>query len=407
MEKVFVPDLGGFENVEIIEVFIQEGDVVKKETPLFSLESDKAVMDIPSPVGGRVVSLHLKKGDKVSSGDLIGEIDTGEDVKDTAPSPETPEKVEKKVKEEKSVQSVASHLPESQDNNQASGIQYHASPSVRQYARELDIDLGVVTGTGPKNRIRREDLVHYIKNKLSSGGGTFPPPVPQDDYAVYGPVHEVPLTRIKRISGERLTGSWLNIPHVTQFDEADISSLEKFRKESDLRILPFIIKITAKALKNHPLFNASLSPSGKSLVLKDYYNIGIAVDTEDGLVVPVIKGVDTKSVVDIAEELKEKSELARNGKLNGEAYKGGSFTISSLGGIGGTGFTPIVNAPQSAILGISRAVMKPLWNESEFKPALMLPFSVSYDHRIIDGAEGARFARELRSLLEDIRRSLL
>ena len=295
--------------------------------------------------------------------------------------------------------------------SQKPGAVYHASPSVRQYARDLEINLEGVFGTGPKGRITKNDLKNFIKAGLSNSAatGSFPsiPSVPVEDYSSFGLVEELQLSRIKRITGERLTGSWLTIPHVTQFDETDITDLEKFRKDLSMSILPFIMKAAAVALKKFPFFNSSLGSGGETLIIKDYINIGIAVDTEKGLVVPVINEVDKKNIILIAEELKVKSDLARKGRLKPEDFSGGSFTISSLGGIGGTGFTPIINAPQAAILGVSRAAMKPVWNGCKFKPALILPFSVSYDHRIIDGAEGARFARYLSTLLEDIRRIIL
>ena len=417
MEKIFVPDLGGFENIEIIELFVSEGDTVQKETSLFSLESDKAVMDIPSPFSGVIKNLMISAGDKVSQGDLIGEIEVDENSKNSV-VPET----------EKSDEKAFSLLPETDDavptqevikkheiarksdteKFQKPGAVYHASPSVRQYARDLEINLEGIEGTGPKGRITKNDLKNFIKAGLSNTAATgIFPSVPTEDYSAFGPIEEINLSRIKRITGERLTASWLTIPHVTQFDEADITDLEIFRNDQSMSILPFIMKATAAALKKFPFFNSSLGSAGETLIIKDYINIGIAVDTEKGLVVPVITEVDKKNITLIAKELKDKGILARKGRLKPEDFYGGSFTISSLGGIGGTGFTPIVNAPQAAILGVSKAVMKPVWNGSEFNPALILPFSVSYDHRIIDGAEAARFTRYLSSLLEDIRRVLL
>ncbi len=416
MEKIFVPDLGGFENIEIIELFVSEGDKIEKETSLFSLESDKAVMDIPSPFSGVIKNLMISAGDKVSQGDLIGEIETDENSKRGLEAEIQSQKpvLEKDTAPVLSQAEIGKHeiirksIPE---NFQKSGAVYHASPSVRQYARDLEINLEGIDGTGPKGRITKDDLKNFIKAGLSgaavTGGLSSIPSVPRENYSAFGSVEELGLSRIKRITGERLTGSWLTIPHVTQFDEADITDLEAFRKDLSMSILPFIMKAAAVALKKFPLFNSSLGPLRETLIIKDYINIGIAVDTKKGLVVPVIKDVDKKNISLIAEELKDKSDLARKGRLKPEDFYGGSFTISSLGGIGGTGFTPIVNAPQSAILGVSRSAMKPVWNGSEFKPALILPFSVSYDHRIIDGAEGARFTRYLSSLLEDIRRALL
>ncbi|MDA3939861.1 MAG: 2-oxo acid dehydrogenase subunit E2 [Spirochaetia bacterium] len=420
MEKILVPDLGGFDKIEIIEMFVSEGDTVKKETSLFSLESDKAVMDIPSPFAGVLKKLLVSAGDKVSPGDIIGEIEVPES--DTVKTTDEKKSVleQKKEPEEIAVKKttevqVSPTTPKDvhiiPDNFQSRDAVFHASPSVRQYARDLEIDLSRVVGTGPKNRISKEDLKNYIKEGLNSGGGgrisSGIPTIPLEDFSIFGRVEVIELTRIKRITGERLSAAWLNIPHVTQFDEADISDLEAFRKEQNMNVLSFIIKASAAALKKFIYFNSSLGEKGENLVLKDYINIGIAVDTEKGLVVPVIKDVDKKQVSVIMEELKEKSDLARKGRLKPEDFQGGSFTISSLGGISGTGFTPIVNAPQAAILGVSRSAMKPVWNGTEFKPRLILPFSVSYDHRIIDGAEAARFTRYLGSLLEDMRRVIL
>lgn len=416
MEKLFVPDLGGFENIEIIELFVSEGDTVQKETSLFSLESDKAVMDIPSPLSGVIRKLVISAGEKVSKGDLIGEIETDEIIEKVVvdkvqENKSITEKNIAPVSIEKVVDKPDVDMKPVSDNLKTSVAVYHASPSVRQYARDLEINLEGITGTGPKGRISKDDLKIFIRAGLnrSVSGGSFSsvPCIPVEDYSSFGSVEEIKLSRIKKITGERLTGSWLNIPHVTQFDEADITDLEKFRKDLGISILPFIMKAAAAALRDFPFFNSSLDPSKETLIVKDYINIGIAVDTEKGLVVPVIKNVDKKNINILVEELKDKSELARKGRLKPEDFQGGSFTISSLGGIGGTGFTPIVNAPQAAILGVSRAAMKPIWTGSEFKPALILPFSVSYDHRIIDGAEGARFSRILSSLLEDIRRIIL
>lgn len=426
MKNILVPDLGGFDNVEIIEMFVSEGDTVKKEDSLFSLESDKAVMDIPSPYSGVLKKLLVSAGKKVSSGDVIGEIELSDSEKESEKElKSTSDKVKDKgidieASKKKTVETkIDTAVPEKKgtsssvgfENIQAPGADFHASPSVRQYARDLGIDLSVVKGSGPKGRISKEDLKSFIKNGLKGLGSgqniSGIPSLPSEDYSVFGSISEIELSRIKRITGDHLTASWLNIPHVTQFDEADITNLESFRKEEKMSILAFIIKACSTALQEFPYFNSSLGLGGETLILKKYINIGIAVDTEKGLVVPVIRDVDKKSVSTIVDELKEKSGLARDGRLKPEDFKGGSFTISSLGGIGGTGFTPIVNAPQASILGISRSVMKPVWNGSEFKPRLMLPFAVSYDHRIIDGAEAARFTRYLGRLLEDIRRIIL
>jgi len=413
MEKMLVPDLGGFENLEIIEMFVSVGDSIKKEDSLFSLESDKAVMDIPSPFEGVIKKIFLNAGDKVSTGNIIGEVEIS-----NYNSNKKSKVVENSTHKKENFSSAPEVNPDSNKtlhksinskNNNISEKSFHASPSVRQYARELEIDLSVVSGTGPKGRITKPDLKLFIKNGLNSteniSNGI--PAIPQEDYSNYGVTEEIKISRIKKITGDRLSAAWLNIPHVTQFDEADISNLEFFRKEQNISLLSVIIKACSSALKKYPTFNSSLGEGGNTLILKKYINIGIAVDTEKGLIVPVIKDVDIKSVSIIAEELKTKSDLSRKGLLKPEDLQGGSFTISSLGGISGTGFTPIVNAPQAAILGISRSAMKPVWNGSEFKPGLILPYSLSYDHRIIDGAEAARFTRYLSELLEDIRRIML
>ncbi len=411
MENLLVPDLGGFDNVEIIEMFVTEGDTIKKEDSLFSLESDKAVMDIPSPFSGILKKILVSAGDKVSPGDIIGEIELSFSEKDISNKVIQEKEPEKKLVIDADQKVEIVETKSNPDNIQRPGAEYHASPSVRQYARDLDIDLSLVIGTGSKGRISKDDLKLFIKNGLKEVGlgnslsGI--PSVQYEDYSVYGATTELELSRIRRITGNHLSASWQNIPHVTQFDEADISNLDSFRKEQNMSILAFIIKASAAVLKNFPYFNSSLGSTGETLILKKYINIGIAVDTEKGLVVPVIRNVDDKSVSIIASELKEKSDLARKSRLKPEDFQGGSFTISSLGGISGTGFTPIVNAPQAAILGVSRSAMKPVWNGSEFKPRLMLPFSVSYDHRIIDGAEAARFTKYLGQLMEDIRRIIL
>lgn len=401
MENILVPDLGGFDNVEIIEMFVLIGDTIKKEDSLFSLESDKAVMDIPSPFDGVIKKLFVTAGDKVSSGDIIGEIELSGSQKDESIKNKKNKLVETKI-ETTTVNSTKQKI-----STPVPVLVFHASPSVRQYARDLEIDLSVVTGTGPKGRISKEDLKLFIKTGLKGAGSSATsfgiPSIPIEDFSVYGSIKKIDLSRIKRITGDRLLSAWLNIPHVTQFDKADISNLESFRKKQNMSILSFIIKASSVVLGKYPNFNSSLGDGGGTLILKNYINIGIAVDTEKGLVVPVLKDIDKKSVSTIFNELTEKSDLARKGQLKPEDFQGGSFTISSLGGISGTAFTPIVNAPQAAILGISRSEMKPVWNGSEFKPGLILPFSLSYDHRIIDGAEAARFTKYLKELLEDIR----
>jgi pyruvate dehydrogenase E2 component (dihydrolipoyllysine-residue acetyltransferase) len=429
IKEILVPDIGDYSDVSIIDVFVTVGDVIAKEDSLISLESEKAVMDIPSPLSGKITEILVKPDDTVSKGDLLVYIETGTEVEEGKPDTGDEEKetggqnVESAAMETIPAPAPAPVVPVPQKpvlQNIPAG-KYHASPSVRQYARELGVSLGMVVGSGSKGRITREDvqgLVHKAVEDLSaknsgvSSKAGIPgiPGIPLEYFSQYGEIETEKLGRIKRISGPRLHASWLNVPLVTHFDETDITDLELFRKRLNslsqgegvrFSILPFIVKAVVQTLKKFPQVNSTIDTEQHMIIKKKYYNIGIAIDTPDGLVVPVIKNADTKTLGAIGRELADLSERARTGKLKPDDYSGGSFSISSLGGIGGTGFTPIVNAPQAAILGISRSSVKPVWNgETEFIPRTILPFSLSYDHRIIDGAEGARFCRELAGAIE-------
>jgi len=414
-QDIFIPDMGTSEAVDVIEVLVKAGDLIEVDTPLITLESDKASMDVPSPMAGRVKKLHLKVGDKVKEGGLILTLEV--EGAAAASKPSSPEPVVEKKKETTppSVATPATPPVASKDS-------LHAGPAVRRLARELGIDLTMIVPTGAKSRIQLDDVHGYIKNRMNSGGGSASPEglsipkAPVIDFSQFGSIQTEPLSKIKKISGANLQRSWITIPHVTQFDEADITELEDFRlnhksmaekKGYKLTPLVFIIKAVVATLKTFPRVNASLDASGENLILKQYYHIGVAVDTPNGLVVPVIRDADTKSLMDLAKELGEVSEKAREKGLSIKDMQGASFTISSLGGISGTGFTPIVNSPEVGILGVSKSMMKPFYQEGTFVPRLMLPLSFSYDHRVIDGAEAARFTKHLCSLLSDIRRVLL
>ncbi len=412
INEIRVPDLEGSTDVGVVEVYVAIGDNIEIETPLISLESDKAVMDVPSPVSGIIKELKVSEGDNVNTGDVIAlaEVTTEETIKETKVF------TEKVTEESKPQVESAPQTPDPVIEAVPEG-KYHATPSVRSLARELGVDLGLVKATGPKGRITRDDVSSLVKNVMS-GSTTFTlPPIPTADFAAFGEIETENLSRIKRISGPHLHRNWIGVPHVTQFDDADITDLEHFRKELNAektrgdrpKISPliFIIKAVVKALKKYPDFNSSLTADGAALIRKKYYHIGIAVETPGGLVVPVIRDADKKGVLELAEVLADLSSRAREGKLKGNEMKGGTFSISSLGGIGGTYFTPIVNAPEVAILGLSRSSMKPVWDGSDFKPRLVLPFSLSYDHRVIDGASGARFTSYLSQLLGEMRRALL
>lgn len=436
-----VPDIGDFEGVEIIEVLIAEGDSISAEQEVITIESDKAMMEIPAALTGTVKEMKVKVGDKVSEGDVIAllEADAGaaKPAKAEASEPAAkapaepaakPDPAPVAAKTETPVATVANPQPELIENvpyapdTESAKKRSHASPSVRAFARELGVPLAAVTGTGAKGRISKEDVQNYVKKIMTAPApqaaatGAGIPSVPVINFEQFGDIEKQDLSRIKKISGKHLHACWLNIPHVTQFDEADITELEQFRKENkemaakkgvNLTPLVFIMKAVVACLKQYPEFNASLSEDKESLILKKYYNIGVAVDTPNGLMVPVIRDVDKKGFLELAGELGEVSARARDGALTAKDMQGGTFTISSLGGIGGQFFTPIVNAPEVAILGVSRHQMKPVWNGKEFAPRLMLPLSISYDHRVIDGAAGARFTVMLSQMLSDIRKVLL
>jgi pyruvate dehydrogenase E2 component (dihydrolipoamide acetyltransferase) len=432
--EVKVPDIGDFKNIPVIEILVKPGDTVSAEDPLVTLESDKATMEVPSPAAGTVREIRLKVGDKVSEGALVLLLETGDAQAAVPQAAPAPAAVPAPASAAPPPASPAAPAPAAAKPSPAvapaiaavdeTGFgRAHASPSVRRFARELGVDLSRVQGSGPKARVTKDDVQGYVKSELArprggEGGGLGfnLPPLQPVDFAKFGPVTTQPLSRIKKLSGGFLHRNWVSIPHVTQHDEADITELEAFRKtQSDeakksgikFTMLGFLMKAAVVALKQFPEFNASLSPDGESLVLKNYFHIGVAVDTPGGLVVPVIRDVDKKGLLEIAKELGELSGRMRNGKISPMDLQGGCFSISSLGGIGGTFFTPIINAPEVAILGVGKAVMKPVWNGKEFVPRLMLPLSLSYDHRVIDGALGARFSTYLTTVLSDIRRLVL
>jgi len=421
-----VPDIGDFKDVEVIEVLVRPGDTVGKEQSLITLESDKATMEIPSPAAGVVKELKVKVGDKVSKGSAILVLDSKEAPKET-PARE-PEKPKQPAAPEAPPMQIHGTRPVPREPREETLAKPHASPSVRKFARELGVDLAQVQGSGPKGRILHADVQAFVKGVIQqkavpaaakAEGGVLPfnlPAWPEVDFAKFGPVESKPLSRIQKLSGPYLHRNWISIPHITQFDEADITDLEAFRKAQTvetekkgfkLTMLAFMIKACVTALKAFPQFNSSLDKSGESLTLKKYYHIGVAVDTPGGLVVPVVRDADRKGVFDIAKELGDISKLARDGKLKPGDMQGGTFSISSLGGIGGTAFTPIINAPEVAILGVSRSSNRPVWDGKTFTPRLMLPLSLSYDHRVIDGATAARFSAFLVSVLSDIRKLIL
>jgi len=402
-KNVNLPDIGDFDSADVIEILVKIGDLVKENDSIITLETDKATMEIPAPFSGKITNLAMKVGDKVSHGDLIltvesdsepAEIESEPSVKSKEPKPEVgledstqakdkPNKLDQK-KEEISL-----------DTEPGS----HASPSIRKLARELGVSLSKISGSGQKGRILAEDLKSYVKQIVTTG-------------SIDDEVEIIPLSRIKKISGKHLTQSWTTIPHVTQFDEVNIQQMEQFRqhqKERNIKLSPlvFIMKAVVQVLKNHPNFNASLDENSENLVIKKYFNLGIAVDTPNGLVVPVVRDVGKKSLIELAKELKETSERAREGLLKAEEMRDAGFTISSLGGIGGTQFTPIINSPEVAILGVSRTQIKSIWNGESFEPTAMLPLALSYDHRVIDGAEGARFMADLNQVLRNITEMLL
>ena len=437
-EKILIPDIGDFDSVDVIEVLVNIGDTIEYDMPLITVESDKASMDIPAPKDGVIKDLKIKVGDKVKEGSLIGLIEVTETKKEVKTKIKSAPEVEKKEDIEKITHTPSRPAPEPPEKKAAKEIpipigesvlngdtrKSHAGPSVRKFARNLGVNLSFVEGSGNKNRILIEDVESYVKGELTKPrtenmGASFAPiPMPNIDFTEFGKIETKPLSKIKKISGANLHRNWVTAPHVTQFDDADITDLEIFRKSmqkeaekrgAKLTLLAFLMKACVNALKAYPMFNSSLSPDGDNLILKSYYNIGFACDTPDGLVVPVVKDVQKKDVIDIAEDLGNLSEKARARKLKMDEMQGGCFTISSLGGIGGTKFTPIINCPEVAILGVSRSSMQPVYNKTseDFEARLILPLSLSYDHRVVDGADGARFTSHLCMMLSDVRRLLL
>jgi len=452
-----VPDVGDFDEVEIIEVLVSPGDTIEAEDSLITLESDKASMEIPAPEGGTVKEVKVEVGQKVKEGDTILTLEAGEQgasggdeadsdggdaepaaeesadektsekaddeapgankeeaaSKDTAPAGEEPTEPPKPAGRERG--SPTAHI------EQEKHLKAHASPGVRRFARELGADLTQVTGSGRKGRVLKEDVKAHVKQAMeapaaAAGGGLGVPPMPEIDFSEFGEIETKPLTKINKLTGQNLHRNWVTVPHVTQFDKADITDLEAFRKELNaenrdssvkITLVSFLIKAMVSALREFPRFNSSLDPAGENLIFKKYFHVGVAVDTPDGLVVPVLRDVDRKSLNDLARELMDISQAARDKKLSPKQMKGGCISISSLGGVGGTAFTPIVNAPEVAILGVSKASTEPVWNGEEFVPRLMLPLSLSYDHRVIDGADAARFTTYVGRLLSDTRRMLL
>ena len=451
---VLVPDLGAFHDVPVVEVRVRPGAPIKRDDPVVVLESDKAAMDVPSPADGIVRSVHVKAGDKVSTGSMLIELEIQEEKEKTTPAeeprasppppampvPSPPTMPVRQAVPHTSLPIVSGVIPAERPEPEIpkegfrpsptekiplvldlSTPRHHASPAVRRLAREMGVDLARVRGTGRNGRIVEADLRRYVKEVL-----THPSPperaasrVPDTtgiDFSQYGPIQSQPLNRVRRATAAHMHRSWSQIPHVTQYEEADITDLEAFRRnEADearrrgvrLTLLAFIVKAAVAALKQHSTFNASLDPSGENLIIKRYFHIGIAVDTQEGLLVPVIRDADRKGLWELAADLESVSRRAREGKLTLDEAQGASFTISSLGGIGGTGFSPIINAPEVAILGVSRASLRPVYHENQLQPRLILPFSLSYDHRANDGAQAARFVAHLRTLLSDIRQMLL
>ncbi|MDX1901512.1 MAG: dihydrolipoyllysine-residue acetyltransferase [Gammaproteobacteria bacterium] len=417
-ENILVPDIGGATEVDVIEVLVKPGDQVNVDTPLITLESDKATMEVPSPSAGIVRELKVHVGDKLSQGSVILTLEkknglVSTEKKSTVSSTPVPTPTKQPTAP---VAKPAAPVEEPAVIASSKG-EDHAGPAVRKLARELGVDLSQVPPTGPKQRILKEDIEAYVKSRLQQGGGGAAfPAAPTVDFAKFGPVHVQPLSRIKKISGKNLHRNWVLVPHVTQFGEADVTELEAFRQQQKqalekqnirLTMLVFVMKALVSGLKKFPQFNASLDPSGENLIYKDYFHVGVAVDTPDGLVVPVVRDVDQKSLSQLAKELAELSEKARKKQLTPNEMQGGCFSISSLGGIGGTAFTPIVNLPEVAILGVSKSFYKPVYRDGTFVPRLMLPLSLSFDHRVIDGADGARFIEHLANMLSDIRNLLI
>ena len=443
--EVKVPDIGDFTDIPVIEILVKVGDTVKKEDSLVSLESDKATMEVPASHSGVVKEIKVKLGDKVSMGAVVLMLEEVAAAGAPAPQPaptelptikptalfsEPPKALSPPAGESGGSAPKATPVAPSQASSAKVSIEssvpanVHASPSIRKLAREFGVDLGKVKGSALKGRITEEDVKGFVKTELArpsasagaSGGGFALPQMPFIDFTKFGEIETRALSRIKKLSGNNLHRNWVTIPHVTQQDEADITEVEAFRVKTNEEIaksgvkvtmLAFLIKASVAALKKYPEFNASLEPGGENLILKKYFNVGFAADTPNGLVVPVIKNADQKSILDIAKEMSELAAKAREGKLSPTEMQGGCFSISSLGGIGGTFFTPIINAPEVAILGVSKSSMKPTWNGKEFVPRMILPMSLSYDHRVVDGAAGARFTTYLASLMSDIRKLVL
>ncbi len=447
-KEIRVPDLGDFKDVAVIDVLVKQGDTIQVDTPLLTLETEKATMDVPSSEAGTIEKLHVEKGGKVSKGSLIATLAGGADAKAEAPkeptapaakpaAPASPPPVATKVAPAAAAPASspapsaapapasAPAAPSKSSINEAAFAGAHAGPSVRRFARDLGVDLGKVKGSGLKARITDEDVKAFVKTQVigaaapkaatpvspaaAAGGGGLPQ-IQVPDFAAYGEVEVKPLNRIQRISGPRLHASWVNLPHVTQFDDADITELETLRgklkekaEAAGIKVTPlaFVVRACVLALQRYPLFNTSLDASGKNLVYKKYINIGFAADTPNGLLVPVIHGADHKDIYEVARALADLSAKARTGKLGAAEMQGGTFTISSLGGIGGTAFTPIINAPEVAILGVSKSSHKPVWQDDAFVPRLILPLSLSYDHRVVDGANAARFTSYLGKVLSD------
>jgi pyruvate dehydrogenase E2 component (dihydrolipoamide acetyltransferase) len=434
-QDITVPDLGDFKDVEVIDVLVKAGDPIELDTPLITLETEKATMDVPSTAAGVVKSVAIKKGDRVSKGSVIVQVEGSEAKKapasEPAPTPPAAEAPKQKSAEPQAPapSAAAAAAPPAQPAptanrerqpapiaiNEAGFASAHASPSVRKFARELGVDLGAVKGTGLKGRITPDDVKAWVKQALKAGpaaGGAALPRVPEVDFAKFGAVEVKPLGRIQKISGPRLQASWVNVPHVWQMDEADITELEETRNKlkgeaskAGVKLTPlaFILRACVRALREFPLANSSLDASGQNLVLKKYIHLGFAADTPNGLVVPVIRDADKKDIYELARDLAALSEKARAGKLTALEMQGASFTVSSLGGIGGTAFTPIINAPEVAILGVARSSMRPVYKDGQFVPRLILPFTLAYDHRVIDGAAGVRFTTFLAERLADVK----
>lgn len=406
-KNVNLPDIGDFDSVDVIEILVKIGDLIKENDSIITLETDKATMEIPAPFSGQVTNIAIKVGDKISYGDLIltvesdselAESESEPSVKSKEPEPEPEPEVS--LEDSTPTKNKSNKLDQKKEEiSLDTEPRSHASPSIRKLARELGVSLSKISGSGQKGRILAEDLKSYVKQIVTTGN-------------IDDEIEILPLSRIKKISGKHLTHCWTTIPHVTQFDEVNIEQMEQFRqhqKERNIKLSPlvFIMKAVVQVLKNHPNFNASLDENGENLIIKKYFNLGIAVDTPNGLVVPVVRDVGKKSLIELAEELTETSARAREGLLKPEEMRDAGFTISSLGGIGGTQFTPIINSPEVAILGVSRTQIKPIWNGESFEPTSILPLALSYDHRVIDGAEGARFMADLNQVLRNITEMLL